>query len=320
MRVVDIRQRLAPTTLAPVVEELRFRPDDGRDLLAAAEKALSDAAASTSVQLLADRLVEAIGRIAGGPDAPQGEDGTWAPLSVPEAEDTTYGVGVLPLLALVATVPELLDYHRSRGISAEVSADTLAEVAQQVWVHRLTFDEFGVHTYGWLQLLWSGALYWLGRLQFNLQWEAAGAQGAEGAWMISTHIPRSGPLTPEAVDDSFARAADFFAKHFEDYPVTGFHCFSWLLDPLLAADLPQTSNMAQFQRRWTLYGAAVPGDEDAVFFTFARRQPVDLDTLPQETTLQRAIVHRLQTGGHWQLWHGRIGLETAAASQAGDRG
>ena len=50
----------------------------------------------------------------------------------------------------------------------------------------------------------------------------------------------------------------------------------------------------------------MPGDEDALFFTFARRGPVDLDALPRDTTLQRVILDRLQAGGHWQVRQGRI--------------
>ena len=97
--------------------------------------------------------------------------------------------GVLPMLTLVATAPEVAAWHAGRGVPADISAATLTDLGQQVWVHRLTFGTFGLHTHGWLTIAWSGALYWLGRLQFNLQPETDG-------WVLSTHIPRTGPLTP----------------------------------------------------------------------------------------------------------------------------
>ncbi len=105
-----------------------------------------------------------------------------------------------------------------------ISATTLAELGQQVWIHRLTFGTFGLHTQDWLTIAWSGALYWLGRLQFNLQPEDDG-------WVLSTHIPRTGPLTPESVDQAFAAARDFFAAHFPECPIRAFVCSSWLLGP-----------------------------------------------------------------------------------------
>ena len=43
--------------------------------------------------------------------------------------------------------------------------------------------------------------------------------------------------------------------------------------------------MAQFGRRWRLYGEPLAGDEDALFFTFHRRGSVDLDSLPRDTSL-----------------------------------
>jgi len=117
-------------------------------------------------------------------------------------------------------------------------------------------------------------------------------------------------LTSEEVDASFRWARRFFAKHFDEYPADAFVCSSWLLDPELGSALPESSNMVRFQRRWSLEGEPAIGDDDALFFTFNRRPPVDLDSLPRDTSLQRAILDRLHSGGHWQVWGGRIPFDT----------
>lgn len=209
------------------------------------------------------------------------------------------GVGVLPLLSLLITLDDLASYHRLRGVSATVSADTVAELGQQVRIHRRTYSDFGLHTYGWLPVTWSGSLYWLGRLQFNLL-------RLEGEWVCSTHIPRTGPLDPVAVDDSFARAIDFFPRSFGDRPVRSFWCGSWLLDPQLSGSLPDRSNIARFQQRWQIEEPGRPGDDDALFFAFGRRDWIDLADLPADSSLQRALVGHWQTGGHWYAHSGRI--------------
>ena len=215
-----------------------------------------------------------------------------------DARDT----GVLPMLALLVTAPEAAAFHASRGVPEDVSAATLADFGQQVHVHRLTFGEFGLHTHWWVQLVWSGFLFRLGRLQFNLALEQpAGVP----EWVLSTHIPMSGPLLPTSVDESFAEAASFFADHFPDYPTRWFHCRSWLLDPVLSERLPQ-SNLAAFQRRWTLYGQAEPGMEDVLFFVFHRRGRVDPGSLPTDTALQRLVVERLASGQGWDVFDGRL--------------
>lgn len=282
---VDVRRRLADRGLPSRLGGLGLRADDAADLTRAATAALDRPADLELITTAADRLVAQLGDF--GPDDPD----IWS--GVPAGSD-----GILPLLALLVTAPEVADWHAGRGIPADVSAATLAELGQQVWVHRLTYGTFGLHTHGWLTLPWSGALYWLGRLQFNLEPDGDG-------WVLSTHIPRSGPLAPEGVDSAFAAARDFFAAYFPEYPARAFVCTSWLLDPALAEDLPGT-NLAAFQRRWSLTGVRHPGEADVLFFVFSRRDPTDLDALPRDTALQRAVLDRLADGRGWCNVVGRI--------------
>ena len=299
--MLDVRERLAADDLSQRLTLLGFRGDDRTDALAATAAVLERPAEGAAVQAMAERLVSAIGVI-GDP-----WDGSLPWPWRAEGTASAYGLGVLELLALVATVDEVRAYHASRGIGDDDSWRALSDLGQQVFVHRLTYEAFGLHTHDWLRVAWSGAFYWLGRLQFNLQRDPLDpGAAAAGTWVLSTHIPRSGPLTPAEVDASFAAARIFFAEHFAGFDVNAFHCHSWLLDPQLTAVLPATSNMALFQRRWTLTGEPGNGDDDAVFFTFARRPPVDLASLPRDTTLQRAILDRLADGGHWYVRNGLI--------------
>jgi hypothetical protein len=184
-------------------------------------------------------------------------------------------------------------------VPAEVSERTLGELAQQLWVHRTSFGSFGLRAYGWLSVTWCGSLYWLGRLQFNLL-----QLGKE--WVCSTHIPRSGPLDPTAVDAALRQARQFFPAYFGDYPVSDFWCSSWLLAPDLAAELSAESNIARFQARWRLDGQHVEADDDLLLFVFGRRGDADVRSLPRRTTLERVVGDRLRSGGHWSTWSGRI--------------
>ncbi len=309
--MLDVRERLAVEDLPGLLDRLGFRPDDRAAALAAAGAVLQQPTETEVVQQTAERLARGIGTLGDPWDGSQ--PSPWRP----DGTDSAYGSGVLELLALVATADDVRSFHATRGIGEADSWRALSDLGQQVYVHRLTYGGFGLHTHDWLRVAWSGALYWLGRLQFNLQPEDAPGRG----WVLSTHIPRSGPLAPAEVDASFAAARRFFAEHFADHPADAFFCHSWLLDPDLAAALPATSNMALFQRRWTLTGEPGPGDDDAVFFTFARRPPVDLDALPRDTTLQRAILDRLASGDHWHVWSGRIpfaDLDAAVPDQSGE--
>lgn len=299
--MVDAYSELTRTDLPERAERLGFRDDDRAGLLAAVQRVLDEPDLLSEIDRRAAVLIDRIGVF-----DRDGED-PWAGYEPEEPGQGAAGAGadgVLPMLALLASVDAVREFHARRGIPDDVSWRSLSDLGQQVFVHRLTYDRFGLHTYGWLRVAWSGALYWLGRLQFNLQRDAV-----EDGWVVSTHIPRTGPLTPESVDASFAAAVTFFDRHFPEFPATALFCHSWLLDPELSAGLPADSNMARFQGLWRLRDEGRPADGDALFFTFNRRGDVDLDTLPQDTTLQRLIVKRLRAGEHWRICSGTVAIE-----------
>lgn len=295
--VIEVRNRLTDPALPSRLTSLGFRGQDVADLLAAAATVAERDDDLDWISRTADRIVRHVGDFL--PWDAEGE------LYGPQSQ--TLGTGVLPMLTLLVTAPEVASFHATRGIPAEVSTATLADLGQQVWVHRLTYGEFGLHTQGWLTRTWCGALYWLGRLQFELYLLNHGSPGPEQGeeWVLSTHIPRTGPLTPASVDEAFETATRFFATHFPDYPTKDFYCDSWMLDPQLPALLPD-SNLAAFQRRWTLFGDREPADAEVLFFVFNLREPVDPESLPTDTALRRAIASRLAAGQHWFVARGRI--------------
>jgi hypothetical protein len=312
---IDVRRRLSDPELPGRATDLGIRDRDIADLLSMVEAVLHSADDLATVTRLADGVLNTIGYLGSEFGRALGARGT-TPLDPHRAHKNTRarasidlpssdarGTGVLPMLALLVTAPEAAAFHASRGVPEDVSAATLADLGQQVHVHRLTFGEFGLHTQWWVNLVWSGFLYRLGRLQFNIALELQ--PEGETEWVLSTHIPMSGPLPPTSVDESFAAATAFFAAHFSDYPTRWFHCRSWLLDPTLSELLPQ-SNLAAVERRWALYGPAEPGVEDLLFFVFQRRGQVDPASLPRDTALRRVAVECIVSGRGWNVYNGRL--------------
>lgn len=289
--VNEVRARLAPEALPELLVHLGFQDEDAVETVAAADAALATPADLEVIARCASLLADGVG--VRHPDvAPDPWD------DLPEGRED------LALLALLASVPEVRAEHARRRIPDVVSWGSLADLGQQVAVNRLTHGRFGLDTYGWMRVAWSGGLMWLGRLQFVPNPTTTG-------WVLEIHIPRSGPLTPESVDEAFAAAVPFFRRHFPDYPATAFTCTSWLLDPVLPQLLPG-SNLARFQQRWTLTGSGYQADESVLYFAFAQRvegeHPIDVDALTPTTSLQRAVVERLRAGEHWTVWSGTAPL------------
>jgi hypothetical protein len=209
----------------------------------------------------------------------------------------------------VAVLPYVRKYHHAREIPDQVSRLTLADLGRNMAVHRRRFQVGGLDNADWITLHFRGAIYQLGRLQFerstlgNRTAQAVAAAGlpyAPGSPALGVHVPAFyGPLTPQACDASFERAGFFFARHFPEETYDIGICHSWLLDDQLAEYLPPDANILQFQRRFQpAIRPAEPDDEGIVRFVFGRGTTVP-DELPRRTTLERAVGDHLRAGRHW---------------------
>jgi GNAT-like C-terminal domain/N-acyltransferase N-terminal domain len=281
--------RLPDRTYLPAIfERLAIALDDQQEILAAWPTPDTEPEIWRSLERAYQTLVEDLGGIAP------------LDLPVPSADSTPMGRYFFVYVYLAA-LADVRRFHRERRIPDTISWATLADLGRNLVRDRLLLGDGGLRTSGWLTLHFRGSLYQLGRLQFNrITVRAAHVADAfrEGAPALGVHIPESGPLTPEACDDSFAQARQFFARHFPETPTRLAICTSWLLDPQLADYLAPDSNVIRFQRRFSLVGEGYDGDADVLRFVFHRIAP-NIDDLPQRTTLERAIVTHLRAGKHW---------------------
>ncbi|MFK4067855.1 acyltransferase domain-containing protein [Streptomyces sp. NPDC029674] len=222
----------------------------------------------------------------------------------------------------VAALDHVRAYHRDRGIPADVSRRTLADLGRHMAVHRRARGSGGLLVPEWHALHFRGELYQLGRLQFQRAvlgermggaTAAAGHPAGPGDPCLNLHITDfRGPLTPEACDRSTALAREFFARHFPEERYETAVCHSWLLDPQLRDHLPADSNIVRFQRRFRLADGyePQPADDDPVAFVFGDRD-LPVSGLPRRTRVERAVGDHLRAGGHWYGGHGWFPLGAA---------
>jgi len=287
------------TDLPAIFERLAIAEEDQHEILAAWPSPERDPAIWRSLERAYETLVNDLGgfevlQLPGAP-APSG-----APTPVPD--ESTRMARYFFVYVFLAALADARRFHAKRGIPDDVSWATLADLGRNLRRDRLLLGDGGLRTSGWLTLHFRGSIYGLGRLQFNrMAVKARHVAGAfrEGDPALGIHIPESGPLTPEACDDSLAHAGRFFARHFPETPTRLGICNSWLLDPQLNDYLEPDSNVLRFQRRFTIVGEGHDGDADILRFVFHRLTP-NIDDLPQRTTLERAIVAHLRDGKHWR--------------------
>ncbi len=229
----------------------------------------------------------------------------------------------------LAALPFIRRWHQERAIPDPVSWATLADLGRHIarYRRRRGLTGLGRDSIGWLSLHFSGGIYALGRLQFNLYrirtgpggprfWYGEGDPRASepgfrpGDAVLGMHIPESGALSPEACEDSLSRARTFFPRYFPEHGFRVVICTSWLLDDQLGAYLSPTSNIVRFQSRFEVVPGAFERDDDIFWFVF--HQPPDaIDRLHPRSTLERAIVAHVRSGHHWRVRTGWLRLPEA---------
>ncbi|MCL8010668.1 acyltransferase domain-containing protein [Streptomyces sp. AS02] len=288
--------------LAEVLLDLQIPHEDINDLVRMARRVTDDPELRQFLERSVDELVRTVGEVG-------------CPVDLP---DLDWPSGPLqrcfPVYVFVAALPATRAYHRERGIPADVSRRTLADLGRNMAVHRRRYGRAGVQAPWWLVHHFRGALYQLGRLQFERArlgartgagLAAAGVGVGPDSPCLNLHIPDfHGPLTPAAVDRSLALAREFFAAHFPEARYRVVTCHSWLLDTQLRKYLPEDSNIVRFQERFRIARAEPePSDTEPVQFVFGDPE-LPVEGLPRRTAVERAVGDHLRAGGHWYVGHG----------------
>lgn len=114
--------------------------------------------------------------------------------------------------------------------------------------------------------------------------------------VIKLHIPRGTKFTPEVIRKSLDEIVEFVKKYFPEENPKAIACFSWLCDPQLAEILPETSNIANFGKIFTRFAQKNDGKDALKFvFSIADDNP-DFDSLPEDTSLYRALKAHYKSG------------------------
>ena len=183
--------------------------------------------------------------------------------------------------------------YAKKAIDDIIFIETMKCFTRFVREHMVTFGHYGFDRGWWTYRQLAMSIFRLGVLEFEMLENH-----------LSVHIPSDAVMTRQRLDDSYAWAKRFFAKHFSHYKYDGMYCDTWLLSPVLQEILPPTSKILNFQADYEIISTE-PEADSFMLWVFKKEYP-DIDSLPEDTSLQRAIKNRLKSGGKIGNAYGRV--------------
>lgn len=193
--------------------------------------------------------------------------------------------GDIELLAIYLLVlPETERLYKERGINEEVFMATMGCFSRFI---NETYRKFGTWTFDrhfWTYRQTSLRLFRLGELEFEF-----------GENEIAIHIPSDAKLDRFGIDKSIALLKEFQEKHFPDSKTKKVCCSSWLLSKQILSMLDHDSGITTFAS----YFDIKQGDpcQEVYFWLFDCKDPMNLDALKENTSLQRKAKAFLLGGG-----------------------
>lgn len=203
--------------------------------------------------------------------------------------------GMMQMAVLGHLASEAKKRNDARGIPHEITVASLKDINLWIGNYRKLFHSPGLREFNWLVMHYTGKIFRLGRLQFRPMKVCEGLPS--GDWALEVHVPQGEPLDPDECLKSFARAKEFFPKHFPEMPADYFVCHSWLLNRSYERLLGPDANITRFGKLFTVFqtNSKTGAVYDRVFgFGF---NPADLANAPENTRLQRAVKAHLLAGG-----------------------
>jgi hypothetical protein len=212
------------------------------------------------------------------------------------------------------------DFFVAEGTPENVIDRTFDVLARHCATHRRKWGTLGIDAGWWMLPVLRGELVQIGSLKFHrvtlgvgslspTPWydehvaATLGAGFRRGDDSLGIHIPQGADLSPDRLDETMDEARRVLGELWPTPRRRLATCATWMLDERLRTFLGPSSNIVQFQLRFNVLSEYFDDDEDVLDFVF-RRPGTALKDLSQETTLERAIVDVLSSGGHWHTCSG----------------
>ena len=200
--------------------------------------------------------------------------------------------GVKIFTAELFAALQTYENYRNMGIDDKIYYDTMGAMRRRLYE---SYTEEGCWIFdrsSWAIHHISMSLFRIGALEYQLT-------SKYGEDVIAVHIPSDADLSNEDLDRSFADARQFFRTY---YPWAGdlrIVCERWMLSQRLPKILKDGSEILNFQSRFHIEFTREGESRVRRVFRISEcgLSDINMHTLPEETSLRRAIKEIYKVGG-----------------------
>jgi len=204
------------------------------------------------------------------------------------------------LLTLLCMTKHLQKHYKEKNYPYELYYESALDLKYKLDECKVVKGKVGTFVPNWFSRLFAMTLFALGRLQFEIklfgkEYSKNGVTLTPESEVLNVHIPRSKkPLTEDVCLQSFNMAREFFKTRFGENPA--FVCHSWLLYPETLKLYKETSNTYKFAKLFNVIETGIRTHDEDLWRLFDTDEK-NPDRLPNDTSIRRAFISHLKTGG-----------------------
>lgn len=221
-------------------------------------------------------------------------------------EKTGYHKHSVDMMFLLFSSIRLEEIYAEKGYSKQFFIHNIKDLCYKVLECKKVCGIWGIMNFTWQKGLFNLSRFALGRLQYHYYKTLYDYKDLvkKGDDVLYIHIPSSGPLLPEDVDESFRMAYDFFGPTHGNKLVLMSH--TWLLYPPMAKEVyPEGTNSRLFFERFDIVNQCEDVNDSNIWRVFGTKT-TDLSLLPTETGMQKRLYEYLKSGKHTGFGYGMI--------------
>lgn len=221
-------------------------------------------------------------------------------------EKTGYHKQSVDMMFLLFSAIRLEKIYAQKGYSKQFFIHNIKDLCYKVLECKKVLGIWGIMNFQWQEGLFNLSRFALGRLQYNYYKNLYDYKDTvkKGDDVLYIHIPSSGPLLPEDVEESFRMAYDFFGPTHGDKLALMSH--TWLLYPPMAEQIyPKGSNSRLFYERFDILNQIEDVNDSNIWRVFGTKTN-DFSLLPTQTGMQKRLYEFLKSGKHTGFGYGML--------------